>query len=353
MLKLKKKWLVLFIVTVILTILWISVIGYYHDYHSLSVNLPIGNKPSMVEALKENGLPFSFFVIGDTQGTDTAEKLIELALQKSSPAFMVNLGDFVKRPDIWEHRFFLTEMITELKPAFPVFLVEGNHDLDYKLLREKPSKRLITPEIYESLYGSRNFDFVFNNCLFIICGIDAENPTVYLNYLRDTLSKKSENKKHVFVFIHRPVPGLNEHLKTTFPYHEEFLSILASYKGIYCFSGDYHGYLRVQRKGINFIVSGGGGGNLRETSAGNFYHILHITVDTNEIAEEIITTKYEFSIENYLEEKSFTLIFPIIGNKAWVFYVILAVLIIVMGYTVVKIFQLRLRNNSNKEDNSH
>ena len=147
-------------------------ISFHRDYMAIPSDHLVGNRGSNVAALKEKGFPFSFLVIGDTQATENAETLIEMAMKTGEHTFMVILGDFVKKPDLWQHRFFLTEMMAEIRPSFPVFLVPGNHDIDYGGSRIKDPGRRVTREIYESLYGARDFDFVFNNCLFIICGVD-------------------------------------------------------------------------------------------------------------------------------------------------------------------------------------
>jgi len=91
-----------------------------------------------------------------------------MAFEKGNPSFIVILGDFVRKPDVWNHRFFLTEMTTEINLPFPVFLVSGNHDFDDTGEVVKRTERRVTSEVYESLYGVKDFDFVFNKCLFII-----------------------------------------------------------------------------------------------------------------------------------------------------------------------------------------
>ena len=172
---------------------------------------------------------------------------------------MVILGDFVNEPDIWQHRFFLTETAVKIKPPFPIFLIPGDHDIAYRSFKGKKMERTVTPEVYESLYGTRNVDFVFNDCLFILCGVNLKNRTDYLDYLRDTLSRKGNGKRHIFVFVHYPPKGLAGHIKGPLPNEEEFFPLLEAYRVTSRFFGDHHGYWRGQRKGVNLIVSGGGG----------------------------------------------------------------------------------------------
>ena len=336
----KTRWLFLrlvpIIISIIFTILCWIVIGFYKDYQNIPRDHRIGNRPLSVLALKEEGFPFSFLVIGDTSGRETAESLIERASEKGKSSFMVILGDFVKEPDIWKHRFFLTEMAVEMNPPFPVFLVSGNHDIDFNSkIREQ--KRRVTPEIYESFYGMGNFDFIFNQCLFIICGIDLKTPSRYLNFLQDTLRREGKGKRHIFVFIHTPPKGLADYIEPSLPEEEKFFSVLESFPGTTCFFGDHHGYWRGQRKGVHLIVSGGGG-RLKKSQPewGKFHHILRITVDQDKISEEIITIPKEMGWEDRFEEQVFTHLFPALRHPIWELYSVLVILLMASGFLSYK-----------------
>jgi hypothetical protein len=67
------------------------------------------------------------------------------------------------------------------QPAFPIFLVAENHDIDYTSSKIKKSERKLTTGIFESLYRAKTFDFVFNHCLFIIGGVNPLRSEDYLN----------------------------------------------------------------------------------------------------------------------------------------------------------------------------
>jgi len=331
------SWLVLFTLSIAFTVLWLVVIQFYRDYQNIPSNHLIGNRPSTVAALNEQGFPFSFLVIGDTTGSETAETLIELALKEANPSFIIILGDFVKKPDLWNHRFFLTEMTAEIKPPFPVFLVPGNHDIDYAS-KIKSKQRRVTPEVYESLYGSRNFDFIFNQCLFIISEINPRTPLGYLSYLQETLSREGEGKRHIFVFIHIPMKGLGPNLKASHPDEETVSSLIEAYKGVTCFFGDYHGHLRVQKRGVNYIITGGGGGRLKkwQPNWGKFNHILRVTVDQDKVAEEVITVQGQIGLEDRFEEWAFANVFPAIQRCAWILYLIFVFLLMGSVFLFIK-----------------
>jgi hypothetical protein len=317
------------------------VIKLHYDYQNIPSEHLIGNKVTNIKALKEKGFPFSFLVIGDTHNSNRATALIERALKAGESSFMVILGDFVNNPDIRQHLFFIKKMTGEIKPPFPVFLVPGNHDIDYGS-KIKQIERRVTPEIYESLHGPRNFSFVFNHCLFIICGIDPRNRESYLDYLRKTLSDQGKGKRHIFVFMHNPPKGVAMAASFSLPNEEQFFSLLEAYQVTSCFFGDFHGYWRSQRRGTNLIVSGGGGLLKRwQPVWGKFHHIIRITVDKDMTTEGIITLPGEAtSFSGTLKKWLFIDVFPLIQNGHWILYCLLIICSFWGIYSVVHLVVL-------------
>ena len=331
--KKRLTWLYLFIFNLILVALWLGVIKIHYDYVNTPPNNLIGNKPPIISALKETKNPFSFLVIGDSRAKKTSERLIKLAREKGEPEFMVMNGDFVWRPGIWNHRFFLTRLLNAVRPAWPVFLVPGNHEIfDYDTSRIKDPEQQVTREIYQALYGPRNLDFVYNNCLFILCDGSSRSPENYLNYLQDTLSKKAAGKKYIFVFIHYPPKGLDASIKKAcLPNEQEFFSLMEQYKVSYCFFGHHHGYWQGARNGTTYVICGGGGTRLEPTIPDKMHHILRITVGQNGITEEKITSPAQSNIGNWFGETAFTFILPALHANAWMLYVILLIFLLASG----------------------
>ena len=295
----------------------------HRDYQNIPPEHLIGNKVSNVNALKEKGFPFSFLIISDTHNSNVGEALLKAAKKEEDASFLIHVGDFVSGPDLWEHRFFLTNMTVEIKPSFPIFLVPGNHDIDYIPSEKKQNGQRVTPEIFDSLYGARNFDFVFNNCLFILCEIvDPRNPTGYLNYLRETLSQKGVGRRYIFIFFHYPPERLVKYKDgVPIPNEEEFFNLVESYKSTTCFFGHYHGYRRMYTKGVQMIVLGGGGGRLKswQSKWGKFHHLLKINVNENQITEDILALPEEVTnLRRTFDKWIFLHLFPIIENRVWI-----------------------------------
>ena len=276
--------------------------------------------------------------------------MLKAAKKEEDASFLIHVGDFVSGPDLWEHRFFLTNMTVEIKPHFPVFLVSGNHDIDYIPSKEKKGDQRVTPEIFESLYGARSFDFVFNNCLFILCEIDPRNQTGYLNYLREILSKKGFGKKYIFIFIHYPPDRMVSYRGgTPLPNEAEFFNLIESYKVTTCFFGHYHGYRRGQIKGVNMIVLGGGGGRLKswQPDWGKFHHILKINVNEHMITEDLLVPQEDMShFYRTFKKWIFLQLFPIIGHGDWLLYI--GVILFLSGGIYSVIILLRYKEKKHK-----
>jgi predicted phosphodiesterase len=332
---------IIFLLLAGLTLLMVK--SYRYDQHIPSEHL-IGNKTSSVRALEEKGLPFSFLVIGDTHLSSRANALIEKALKTGPSSFMVILGDFVTKPDIRYHRHFLAEMASEVKPPFPVFLVPGNHDIDYTSSKTGKEGHRVTPEVYESLYGPKNFNFTFNDCLFIVFGLDSKNQMSYLSYLREVLSKEGKGKRYIFLFEHHPPRVVGKAGSFSLPNEEEFFSLLETYKVTTCFFGDYHAYWRGERRGTNLIVSGGGGGRLKnwQPEWGKFHHIMRITVGEDMTSEEMIILKGVVFPWSELRRNVYVCLFPVLKDRYWIVYSG-AVVFFSLGIFSVVCFVLSLR----------
>jgi hypothetical protein len=338
-------WLASCVLSFLCCVLLVMSFGWHKDYRIVPPEPLIGNKASSLGALKEKGFPFSFLVMGDPQSTRRGTALIKRAIKEGPSSFMIILGDFVNDPDIRYHNYFMRRMAREVNPPFPVFLAAGNHDIDYRASKKIKNERRVTPEGYESLYGPRNFDFIFNDCLFIICEIDAREPGSYLNFLRDTLSQKGKGRKHIFIFMHHPPNDIGIADDFPFPKQEEFFSLLETYHVTSCFFGDYHAYWRVQRKGTNLIVSGGGGGSLKKVQPewGKFHHLLRITVDENSISEGMmILPGAVLDIQGTMKKWMFIQFFPIIKDEGWILYV-LFLCFLAWGLSSVIIFSRLLK----------
>jgi predicted phosphodiesterase len=315
-------WFLGLVLSVAGVVVSIAVIQIEKDYRHIPSQHPIGNRTALAQGLKEKGFPFSFLVISDTHNDGNAYALLKEMVTGTDASFLIHVGDAVSAPDIWMHRYFIKKMTEDIKPPFPVFLAPGNHDIDYGFQRV-PENQRVSPELYRSLYGATSFDFAYNNCLFILCGVDLKKPDTLVDDLRGVLSKKAEGKKHIFVFIHYPPRAVISGFD--FPREQEFLSLLKTYKVTTCFFGHYHGYHRNQINGTNMIVLGGGGGSLKrwQSNWGKFHHGLKITVGEDTLTEDIMVLQKEVFFHHSVKWGIVVGILPLVQNRVWMVYVFL------------------------------
>lgn len=316
-------WFVGLIFFAILSVLAWWTVQIIQDDRKVPSEAMVGNKAYSLKALKEKGLPFSFLVLGDIHSTWRSDPLLRLALKEEGDiSFMVLLGDFVNGPGIWDHRFFRARMAGEIRPQFPVFLVAGNHDIQYGPSIKKTNENGVTPEIYESLYGPRNLSFVFNGCLFVICGVDPGSPHRYLEFLRQTLQREAAGKRLIFLFAHTP-PKVAVHIggSILLPREEEFYSLLEEFNVTNCFFGDRHAYWRGQRKGTGLVISGGGGRfKSDQPEWGRFRHLIRVTVEKDMVDEDILVAGEGLGLRIAFQHFAFTQLGPALGGRTWVFY---------------------------------
>jgi 3',5'-cyclic AMP phosphodiesterase CpdA len=248
----------------------------------------LGNKPDRLARLSEDdtvGRPFSFLVAGDTRSSDTFEDFMNDMSIEHIPDFGIILGDFVPKPEMQRHRFFIQEF-TEWHMRFPILLVAGNHDIFCHGTTHDPDP--FTLNDFEKTYGPVNFSFTHGGCLFI-CLNDLYNGS-YVDYARDTLARKAPTSLMIFVFTHIPPRSISPMIKSRpIEREKEFIDLLEQYGVDYVFSGDFHSYFRSDYNHVKFIVSGGGGSKLWGGSERSFHHVLVISVDprTRDVDETI------------------------------------------------------------------
>ena len=276
-------------------------------YGALRTDMPtnFGNFPRVRDALPtpEESKPFTFVVVGDTRSKGTFESLTE-SIGKVDPTFVVILGDWVNGGSPEEHALFRMEA-TKYDLDCPVLFTPGNHDVDpagYPLER------------FEAEYGPRNFSFEYRNNLFIfISHLDSRfSNAESLAYLRSLQQPALEKYDNRFVFTHIP-PWVSPDIKKRHTKDEnELMQICEELNIDYFIAGDFHGYNRTLRDGVEYIVTGGGGAHLHETTGKQFHHAIALTIDNHMVSEKIIPQAANFEIENWLKYSAVVYVGPFI-----------------------------------------
>jgi len=200
-------------------------------------------------------------------------------LQDEPLAFLVNLGDFAGNPTPAEHHFVIAEMATEMLTPYPIFLVPGNHDV---------GGTGFTTADFERCYGPHQFAFRYGPDLFVILRYIRGQPTGPAEtFLNTVLERERASARHVFVFMHTPLGVSPAFAKAGAPD---------------AIAGDLHGYRRLERDGVRFLVSGGGGASLDKRSPyGRFHHALVLDVGPDGIGESVLRVPHALAIQDRLE----------------------------------------------------
>ena len=153
----------------------------------------LGNNPEAIAYLNKNTDPndFTFIVIGDVKGgTATFEAMLDI-MAPEKPAFAVVLGDFVRHPQLIEHKLFALE-VAEYINNMPMFLVVGNHDIG--------KNKDFSIEDFKKTYGAEQFSFVIGKNLFILLTnvADYGKTGKYLEFMEQTISKYRDKLESKF-----------------------------------------------------------------------------------------------------------------------------------------------------------
>jgi hypothetical protein len=244
-----------------------------------------GNFESVRALLRDdtNDRGVYFAVIGDTRGTATSEQLFHV-LEKEPLDFMVLLGDIVQDGTEAAHQLFRLDWIRHYHMPFPVFYVVGNHEVDTV---DFPVHR------FEELYGPSNFFFGCHRCLFIVLR-DLDKPIgpvttkESLDFFETVLAEQRSRYGRVFVFMHIPPKISADFSAREFEGERRFVALCDRYRVNYVITGDYHGYARIRLRDTDYLISGGGGADLRAKVFGRFHHAVVLRVGPESVSERIL-----------------------------------------------------------------
>jgi 3',5'-cyclic AMP phosphodiesterase CpdA len=213
---------------------------------------------------------FNYFGLG---GVNKIQALIINKIVEAKPDFVISNGDRLNKGGLLEDWAEFDRLNATFRDHnISYYPILGNHDL---LSRNDKDHKLTTVldnyfKRFPYLDGRRWYDFSRGNTGFImldsnISKMKSEEVTQQKQWLVNTLDKYEKDAAVSFVIVcmHHPLftnsvqhnidPGLQN----------VFLPILeksAKLKLVFC--GHHHSYERFKIKGVNYIVSGGGGGHL-------------------------------------------------------------------------------------------
>lgn len=234
---------------------------------------------------------FAFFVYGDTRTCQERHRLVasEMALDPLNPAFIVHTGDLVESPvsPNWANFFWAIEPFSGSTPLVPVL---GNHEKN-------------DDSYYESFvlpsgggdYEKQWYSFEYGKVNFIVLDSNA-NLMGLNNFLKEKawLEKELENQARPFtvVMFHHPMfssrysTGKDDGLESSWG------TLFEKYGVELVFNGHVHSYERLEKNGVTYVVTGGGGAPTGQLNSkfefsrkarGDSLHYVRVTVKNEEM----------------------------------------------------------------------
>ncbi len=248
------------------------------------------NNLSNIEKLKNNKNEFfSFIVFGDNHAglffhDATTLKLIsrmnrEDGFEKIPIDFVLDTGDVTLSGKPSQFLAFKKE---QKLIKYPLFAAFGNHEN-----REY--------ELFEKYLGKREYAFADRNSYFIILD-NSENELTNSQF--EWFEKcliEGQKYEHRFVVAHKPafIPYFQSHLvvkSSGEKWAYRFRNLCTKYKVDIVFSGHYHMFKHEKIDGVDYIVTGGGGGTIPfeiPESDGGYFHYVRVLVDNGHVSYEV------------------------------------------------------------------
>jgi hypothetical protein len=201
---------------------------------------------------------FSFAVYGDTRDGDTMEEAVARAIVGESPDLVLHTGDLVRAGDddeAWRQFFTREELLTARVPVYPTL---GNHEIlddpDGERFRRYfvlPGEPRPAPRAY--------YTFRFASARFVVLDANAVSPE-QTAWLRATLEAgaREAGVRHLFVLLHEPPLSVGGHCGAAVE-EAGWVELFERHRVRAVFGGHDHAYERLERGGVRYFISGGGG----------------------------------------------------------------------------------------------
>jgi len=239
---------------------------------------------------------FAFVIIGDNRpgsaqgGQPEVFKRMVAEIAALKPAFLLHTGDFVlgsKKLAVLERQYADFRAVMETVDV-PVHLTIGNHEITGG--RE-------SREFFDKLLGKTYYSFEHANCHFVV--LDCEMPGDYhrvgkaqFEWLEKDLAAAKGRFSHIFVCAHEPLYPQDGHIDSSLDAHpkdrDRLAALITKYDAVFI-AGHEHVFDYGEYKGIEQIISGGGGAGLYRTrkGTGGFHHYVLVTVSPKSVTAEV------------------------------------------------------------------
>lgn len=241
--------------------------------------------------------PFVFLVYGDTRDRDGDHAAVVHAMVKEHADLVIQTGDMVSRASDesqWRRYFATASPLLRSAPLYPAL---GNHELRGDPEATHFHRLFVLPQGLDGPKHPRRrpvyYAFRYGNSLFMILDGNSPYDTEQAAWVERTLhaSRADTALRHTFVFVHQPPFAVGAYCGSE-RLARRLVPLLQRHAVRALFAGHEHAYQHLERDGMRYFISGGGGAPLYQRSqACNFeddmalrlfraeHHYLRVEVD--------------------------------------------------------------------------
>ena len=236
-----------------------------------------------VEKIDKHKTEFTFAVYGDSRNSSGRFEEMLKDINNKNVLFSVHDGDMVWAGSYDEFRKYLKQI--EISNV-PVLTVIGNHELYIQNSSDN----------YRQIFGPTYYSFAAKNSYFIMVddtqysGLDRAQ----MDWLKNELIR-GQKYKYRFVFFHVPLydPSkgqyVQNHSLNNLQNAKELNNIFDKYNVTMIFTSHVHGYYNGTWGKTPFILTGGAGAPLHNSSSEHaFYHYILVHVTNDEVKYETV-----------------------------------------------------------------
>ena len=203
---------------------------------------------------------YTFVVYGDVRTRDDVHAQVIARLEKTDPDFVIHTGDLVAEgadTALWPNFFKIEKAILSKAAFYPAL---GNHEKNDKQYYEFLDAR---GPYYSFNWGNAHFSVLNSDIANAALGTAAQD-----SYWRDQVAWLEQdlikNQKADFRFVvghHPPFTSVSNRQGDN-PHISALVPMMEKYKVTAMLNGHDHNYQRFEKKGVQYVTTGGGGAPL-------------------------------------------------------------------------------------------
>jgi predicted phosphodiesterase len=212
--------------------------------------------------------PFVFLVYGDNRDRDADHRAVITAMSSENPDFILQTGDMVSRAsdDLqWQRYFAAASPLIHNTPMYPAL---GNHELRFDPEAYHFFRYFALPAGGTHRRRPVFYSFRYSNSLFVALDGNSPYDGEQAAWLERTLAaaRGDAQLRHIFLFVHQPPYAVGAYCGSERLQRKIVPLLLQQPKVRAVFAGHEHAYQHLERQGIRYFVSGGGGAPLYHRS---------------------------------------------------------------------------------------